>query len=120
MERERTRVTFTVGELGAIAALLLYGVGALAYLSFGTVFLELLLVLGGLAAVPVRVAIRRRRARLAKVRRARRAARVAGYARPELEWLSEPPSAVAASASALSGKSWTRTTRPSRMVTTAK
>jgi hypothetical protein len=77
VRREPARITFTVGELGALAALLLYAVGALGFLLFGRGFIVWCLVLALLAIPPVRLTIRRRRRELARARAARRAARIA-------------------------------------------
>lgn len=72
-------MTFSVGELGALALLLVYGLGALGYAVGGTAFLVWCLALGGLAAVPGRMLVRRRRRVLERERRARREARVRAY-----------------------------------------
>jgi hypothetical protein len=59
--------------------LLLYGFGALGYALGGSGFLLWCLVLAGIAAVPARLAVRRRRRRLALQRAQRRAARIAAH-----------------------------------------
>src|SRR4051794_39363859 len=66
-------------ELLLTAGLLVCGLGALGFALGGTGFLLWCLVLGGVAAPFVRVAVRRRRRELARSRVRRRAARIAAH-----------------------------------------
>jgi hypothetical protein len=73
-------------ELYAVAALLLYGVGTLAFVLFGAAFFFWFLTLALLAAPFAAIAVKRRRRRLRRIRSARRRARVAAYSEPWLDW----------------------------------
>jgi hypothetical protein len=77
--RARRRLCFKPGELAAVAALLLYGLGALGFVLGGTDFLLWCLLLALLGAPLAWLAVRRRRRRLARLRVERRAARVAAH-----------------------------------------
>jgi hypothetical protein len=81
VRREHRRLTFTVGELGAMAALLLYAVGAGGIALFGADFLVWLVTLAVVLALPIRIALRRRRRALERERLRRRAQRVESYPR---------------------------------------
>jgi hypothetical protein len=73
-------------ELYAVVAILVYGLGTLAFAVFGAAFFFWFLVLALFAAPFAAVAVRRRRRRLQRLRVARRRARTATYAEPWLEW----------------------------------
>lgn len=86
MRRGRRRIVLTVPELGAVTALLVYGIGAVAFALFGAAFFAWLFVLALVVAPFAVVAVRRRRSRLAQLRAARRRARAAAYQERSLEW----------------------------------
>jgi len=75
-----------VNELYAVVALLVYGIGTLAFALFGAAFFFWFLVLALGASPFVAVGIRRRRRRLRRRRAARRRARVAAYSEQWLDW----------------------------------
>lgn len=83
---DNRKVVLTVPELVTVAALVLYGIGTLAFALFGGAFFFWLFVLSVVASPFALVALRRRRRRILRRRAARRRARVATYRDPWLEW----------------------------------
>src|SRR4051812_49991145 len=75
MRRDRRRVCFRPGELLVMAALAVYGFGALGYALGGTSFLLWCLALVAVAAPFVRAGVRRRRRELGRRREQRRGGR---------------------------------------------
>jgi hypothetical protein len=73
-------------ELYAVLAIVVYGVGALAFTIFGAAFFFWFLLFALFAAPFAAVAVRRRRRRLQRLRAVRRRARAAAYSEPWLEW----------------------------------
>jgi heme exporter protein D len=69
-----------------VAALLLYGIGTVAFALCGAAFFVWAILLALVGSPFLLVAMRRRKRQLAARRAARRRARVAGYADPWLEW----------------------------------
>lgn len=83
---DRRRFVLTVPELVTVSALVIYGIGTLAFALFGGAFFFWAFVLSVVASPFVLVALRRRRRRILRHRAARRRARVATYAETWLEW----------------------------------
>jgi hypothetical protein len=73
-------------ELYAVIAILVYGIGTLAFAVFGAAFFFWFLILALVASPFVVISLRRRKRRLRRLRLARRQARTAAYSEPWLEW----------------------------------
>ena len=86
MRQDRRRIVLSIPELQVVLALVVYGVGALAFALFGPMFLAWLVVLGLVASPFILLASRRRRSKQARVRAERRRARIATYSESRREW----------------------------------
>jgi heme exporter protein D len=86
VRRDRPRFAFTIPELYAVLALLVYGIGTIGFALFGAAFFFWFVLATIVTAPFVAVSVRRRRRRLQRLRAARRRARVSAYADPWLDW----------------------------------
>jgi hypothetical protein len=86
MRQDPRRIVLTIPELQVVLALVVYGVGALAFVLFGPMFFAWLVLLGFVASPFVLFASRRRRSKQARIRAARRRARIDTYSEPSREW----------------------------------
>lgn len=86
MRQDRRRVVLTIPELQVVLALVIYGVGALAFALFGPMFFAWLVLLGFVASPFILFMSRRRRSRQARLRVERRRARIATHSGFRREW----------------------------------
>jgi hypothetical protein len=86
MRQDRRRIVLTIPELQVVLALVIYGVGALAFALFGAMFFAWLVLLGFAASPFILFASRRRRSVQARLRAERRRARIATYSESWREW----------------------------------
>lgn len=86
MRQDRPRIVLTIPELQVVLALVVYGVGALAFALFGPMFFAWLVVLGFVASPLILFRSRRRRSRQARLRAERRRARTTAHSEHWREW----------------------------------
>lgn len=86
MRQDRRRVVLTIPELQVVLALVIYGVGALAFALFGPMFFAWLVLLGFVSSPFILFTSRRRRSRQARLRAERRRTRIATYSGSWQEW----------------------------------